>query len=49
MCQSSTNFLSILSLEHENTIGDQFTGPLSWFDEPSTFHDPFSDRIEYFS
>jgi hypothetical protein len=49
MCQSSTNFLSILSLEHENALGDQFTGPLSWFAEPSTFHDPFSDRIEYFS
>jgi hypothetical protein len=49
MCQSSTNFLSILSLEHENALGNQFTGPLSWFAEPSTFHDPFSDRIEYFS
>jgi hypothetical protein len=30
MCQSSTNFLSILSLEHENTLGNQFTSPLSW-------------------
>jgi hypothetical protein len=49
MCQSSTNFLSILSLEHENALGDQFTGPLSWFVEPSTFHDPFLDRIECFS
>jgi hypothetical protein len=49
MCQSSTNFLSILSLEHENALGDQFTGPLSWFAKPSSFHDPFSDRIEYFS
>jgi hypothetical protein len=49
MCQSSTNFLSILSLEHENALGNQFTGPLSPFSEPSLFHDPFSDRIEYFS
>jgi hypothetical protein len=49
MFQSYTNFLSILSLGHENSLGDQFTGPLSWFFEPSTFHDPFSDRIEYFS
>jgi hypothetical protein len=49
MCQSSTNFFSILSLEHENTLGNQFTSPLSWFAEPSMFHDPFSDRIEYFS
>jgi hypothetical protein len=49
MCQSSTKFLSILSLEHENALGNQFTGPLSCFAEPSMFHDPFSDRIEYFS
>jgi hypothetical protein len=49
MCQSSTNFLSILSLEHENALGDQSTGPFSPFSEPCTFHDPFSDRIEYFS
>jgi hypothetical protein len=49
MCQSSTKLLSILSLEHENALGNQFTGPLSWFAEPSMFHDPFSDRIEYFS
>jgi hypothetical protein len=49
MCQCSTNFLSILSLEHENALGNQFIGPLSRFAEPSTFHDPFSDRIEYFS
>jgi hypothetical protein len=49
MCQSSTNFLSILSLEHENALGNQFTCPLSCFAEPSMFHDPFSDRIEYFS
>jgi hypothetical protein len=49
ICQSSTNFLSILSLEHEDVLGNQFTGPLSWFPEPSTFHDPFLDRIEYFS
>jgi hypothetical protein len=49
MCQSPTNFLSILSLEHENTLGNQFTCPLSCFAEPSMFHDPFSDRIEYFS
>jgi hypothetical protein len=37
ICQSSTNFLSILSLEHENVLGNQFTGPLSWFSEPCTF------------
>jgi hypothetical protein len=49
MCQSPTNFLSILSLEHENALGNQFTCPLSCFAEPSMFHDPFSDRIEYFS
>jgi hypothetical protein len=49
MCQSSTNFLSVLSLEHEKPLGNQFTCPLSCFAEPSMFHDPFSDRIEYFS
>jgi hypothetical protein len=49
MCQSPTKFLSILSLEHENALGNQFTCPLSCFAEPSMFHDPFSDRIEYFS
>jgi hypothetical protein len=49
MCQSPTNFLSILSLEHENTLGNQFTCPLSCFAEHSMFHDPFLDRIEYFS
>jgi hypothetical protein len=46
MCQSSTKFLSILSLEHENALGNQFTSPLSCFAEHSMFHDPFSDRIE---
>jgi hypothetical protein len=49
ICQPSTKFLSILSLEHENALGNQFTCPLSCFAEPSMFHDPFSDRIEYFS
>jgi hypothetical protein len=49
MCQSSTSFLSILSLEHENALGNQFASPLSCFAEPSMSHDPFSDRIEYFS
>jgi hypothetical protein len=49
MCQSPTKFLSILSLEHENALGNQFTCPLSCFVEPSVFHNPFSDRIEYFS
>jgi hypothetical protein len=43
MCQSPTNFLSILSLEHENALGNQFTCPLSCFAEPSMFHDPFSE------
>ena len=47
MCQSSTKFSSILSLEHENALGNQFTCHLSCFAEPSMFHDPFSDRIEY--
>jgi len=49
ICQSSTKLLSILSLEHEDILGNQFTGPLSRFSEPCLFHDPFSDRIEYFS
>jgi hypothetical protein len=49
MCQSTTNFLPILSLEHENAPGNQFAGPLSLFFEPCPFHDPFSDRIEYFT
>jgi hypothetical protein len=48
ICRPPTNFLSILSLEHENALGNQFTYPLSCFSEPSMFHDPFSDRIEYF-
>jgi hypothetical protein len=47
--QSSTKLLSILSSEHEDVLGNQFTGPLSWFSEPCLFHDPFTDRIEYFS
>jgi hypothetical protein len=49
ICQSPTNFLSILPLEHENALGNQFTCPLSCFAEPSMFHDPFLDRIECFS
>jgi hypothetical protein len=51
ICQPSTKPLSVLSLtlEREDVLGNQFTGPLSWFSEPSTFHDPFSDRIECFS
>jgi hypothetical protein len=51
ICQPSTKPLSILSLilEREDVLGNQFTGPLSRFSEPYTFHDPFSDRIEYFS
>jgi hypothetical protein len=49
ICQSSTSFLSIFSLEHENALGDQSASPLSCFAEPSMFHDPFSDRIKYFS
>jgi hypothetical protein len=47
--QSSTKILSILSLEHEDVLGNQFTGPLSRFSKPCVFHDPFSDRIECFS
>jgi hypothetical protein len=49
ICQSSTKLLSILSLESEDVLGNQSTGPLSPFSEPCTFHDPFLDRIEYFS
>jgi hypothetical protein len=49
ICQPSTKLLSILSLECEDVLGNQFTGPLSPFSEPCTFHDPFLDRIEYFS
>jgi hypothetical protein len=49
ICQSSTKLLSILSLECEDVLGNQSTGPLSPFSEPCTFHDPFLDRIEYFS
>jgi hypothetical protein len=51
ICQPSTKPLSILSLtlESEDVLGNQFTGPLSPFSEPCTFHDPFLDRIECFS
>ena len=48
ICQPSTKLLSILSLEHEDVLGNQFAGPLSRFSEPCLFHDPFSDRIECF-
>jgi hypothetical protein len=48
MCQSSTKLLPILSLEHEDVLGNQFAGLLSQFSEPCLFHDPFSDRIECF-
>jgi hypothetical protein len=49
--QSSTKSLSIpsLILEHEDVLGNQFTGPLIQFSESCIFHDPFLDRIEYFS
>jgi hypothetical protein len=51
ICQTSTKPMSILSLiiEREEVLGNQFAGPLSQFAEPYTFHDPFLDRIEYFS
>jgi hypothetical protein len=51
ICQPSTKPLSILSLtlEREDVLGNQFTGPLSRFAEPYTFHDLFLDRIECFS
>jgi hypothetical protein len=51
ICQPSTKPLSILSLtlEREDVLGNQFTGPLSRFSEPYTFHDLFLDRIECFS
>jgi hypothetical protein len=51
ICQSSTKILSILSLtlEHEDILGNQSTGHSSQFSETCTFHDPFLDRIEYFS
>jgi hypothetical protein len=49
MCKSFTKLLSILSLECEDVLGNQSTGPLSPFFEPCASHDPFLDRIEYFS
>jgi hypothetical protein len=49
ICQPSTKLLSILPLECENVLGNQSTGPLSCFAEPSMFYDPFLDRIECFS
>jgi hypothetical protein len=49
ICQPSTKLLSILSLECEDVLGNQSTGPLCPFSEPCTFLDPFLDRIEYFS
>jgi hypothetical protein len=51
ICQPSTKPLSILSLnlESEDVLGSQFTGPLSRFSEPCTFHDLFLDRIKCFS
>jgi hypothetical protein len=51
ICQTSTKPVSILSLtlEREEVLGNQFTGPLSRFAEPFTFHDLFLDRIECFS
>jgi hypothetical protein len=49
ICQTSTKPVSILSLtlKREEVLGNQFTGPLSRFAEPYTFHDLFLDRIEY--
>jgi hypothetical protein len=49
ICQTSTKPVSFLSLilEREEVLGNQFTGPLSRFAEPYTFHDLFLDRIEY--
>jgi hypothetical protein len=49
ICQPSTKLLSILSLECEEVLGKQSTGPLSPFSEPCTFYEPFLDRIECFS
>jgi hypothetical protein len=51
VCQSSTTSLSSLSLtlEREDVLGHQFTGPSSRFSEPCIFHNPFLDRIECFS
>ena len=51
ICQPSTKPLSILSLnlESEDVLGSQFTGPLSQFSEPCTFHDLFLNKIECFS
>jgi hypothetical protein len=46
ICQPSTELLTILSLECEEVLGNQSTGPLSPFSEPCTFYDPFLDRIE---
>jgi hypothetical protein len=47
--QTSTKLSSVLSLECEDVLGNQSTGPLSPSSEPCTFHDPFSDRIECLS
>jgi hypothetical protein len=49
ICQPSTKLLSILSLECEDVLGNQSTGPLCPFSEPCAFYDPFLDRIECFS
>jgi hypothetical protein len=46
--QTSTRLSSILSLECEDVLGHQSTGPLCPFSEPCTFYDLFLDRIECF-
>jgi hypothetical protein len=50
-CQPSANSLLFLSLtlEYEDVLGNQFSGPLSQFYEPCILHDLFLDRIECFS
>jgi hypothetical protein len=47
--RTSAKLSSVLSLECEDVLGNQSTGPLSPSSEPCTFHDPFLDRIECFS
>jgi hypothetical protein len=49
ICRTSAKLSSVLSLECEDVLGNQSTGPLSPSSEPCTFHDPFLDRIDCFS
>ena len=50
VCQSSARSLSTpsLTLEREDVLGSQFTGPFGQWSKPCIFHDPFLKWIEYF-